>query len=266
VSFYYQRLMFLKYGPLVDYLSEHTGRRWELSLGLTYEQTAGELCAGRLTAAYLGPWTYVRAHDACGAEPVARLQTGGRETYRSYILVRADGPIRELADLTGRHFAFGSALSTSSHLVPRAILAEAGLEPGEDVRCSYLHHHEEAARAVQLGDADACGVRDIVGDRFLQQGLRLLVESEPIPNFPIVIAPGTPEEVRERLVRALVDLPDEDPEAAAAISAWDRELAGGFARATDAEYDRIRDLAKRILGIGALTLPEEALQCAGSDP
>jgi phosphonate transport system substrate-binding protein len=266
VSFYYPRLMFLKYGPLVEYLSEHTGRRWELRLGTTYEQTVGELCGGRLTAAYLGPLTYIRAHAACGTEPVARLHTGGRETYRSHILVRADSPIRELADLRGKRFAFGSALSTSSHLVPRAILVEAGLEPGENVQCSYLEHHEEAARAVELGEADACGVRDIVGDRFLQRGLRLLAESDPIPNFPVVVAPGTAAEVRRQLARVLVDLPREDPAAAQAMAAWDRELAGGFARATDAEYDRIRDLAKEVLGVGALTLPEADLRCARSGP
>jgi phosphonate transport system substrate-binding protein len=266
VSFYYPRLMFLKYGPLVDYLSEHTGRHWELRLNLTYEETARGLCAGRLTAAYLGPLTYIRAHAACGAEPIARLQTGGRETYRSYILVRKDDPIRELSDLRDKRFAFGSALSTSSHLVPRGLLIEAGLKPGVDLDCSYFEHHEEAARAVQQGEADACGVRDIVGDRFLRKGLRLLAESEPIPNFPIVVAPGTAVEVRRQLGRVLVDLPREDPAAAQSIAAWDRELADGFARATDAEYDRMRQLAKEVLGAGALTLPEAALRCAGSGP
>ncbi len=266
VSFYYPRLMFLKYGPLVEYLSENTGGHWELRLGATYEQTVGDLCAGRLTAAYLGPLTYIRAHAACGAEPVARLHTDGRETYRSYILVRQDSPIRELADLRDKRFAFGSPVSTSSHLVPRAILVEAGLEPGVNVRCSYLEHHEEAARAVQMGEADACGVRDIVGDRFLSRGLRLLTESDPIPNFPIVVAPGTTADLRRELARVLVDLPRDDPATAQAMTAWDRELAGGFARATDAEYDTIRDLAKRILGVGALTVPESALRCAGSSP
>jgi len=266
VSFYYPRLMFLKYGPLVDYLSEHTGRRWELRFSATYEKTVSELCSGRLTAAYLGPLTYIRAHAACGAEPVARLNTGGRETFRSYILVRRDSTIREPADLKGKRIAFGSALSTSSHLVPRGILVKAGLEPGKNVFCSYLEHHEEAARAVELGEADACGVRDIVGDRFLERGLRLLAKSDPIPNFPIVVAPGTADDVRRSLARVLIDLPREDPEMAQSMVDWDRELADGFAPATDDEYDGIRDLAREVLGVGALTLSESALRCAGSQP
>jgi phosphonate transport system substrate-binding protein len=266
VSFYYPRRMFLKYEPLVSYLSGCTGRRWELRLGATYDQTVSELCSGRLTAAYLGPLTYIRAHAACDTEPVARLNTGGRETYRSYILVRADSPIREITDLRGKRMAFGSALSTSSHLVPRAILVEAGMDLQKDVICSYLEHHEEAARAVVAGEVDACGVRDIVGDRFLTKGLRLLVQSDPIPNFPIAVAPGVGDDLRQTLTHVLVDLPREDPAKAAIMAGWDRELADGFAPATDAEYDRIRELATEVLGAGALALPEEALRCAGSRP
>ena len=119
---------------------------------------------------------------------------------------------------------------------------------------------------VESGEADACGVRDIVGDRFLQRGLRLLVRSDPIPNFPVVVAPGVSAEVRRSLTRVLVDLPREDPAIAAAMAGWDRELAGGFAPATDAEYDQIRELATEILGASVQTLPEEALRCSGSRP
>ena len=68
------------------------------------------------------------------------------------------------------------------------------------------------------------------------------------------------------VVRVLVDLPRENPATARAMAGWDRELANGFARATDAEYDKVRDLAMKILGAGALTRPEAALRCAGSGP
>lgn len=263
VSFYYPRLMYQKYQPLVDYLNEHTGQRWDLRISKTYQQTVDELCAGELTLAYLGPLTYVRAHAACGAEPLVRLQTGGRSTYQSYILVRADSPYRELAELAGKRVAFGSALSTSSHLVPRGMLEEAGIRAGEDVECTFLEHHERAAHAVVLGEVDACGVRDLVGEKFLRRGLRALARSRPIPNFPFVITPGVSTELREELLRALVELPQELPEVAQTMATWDEELARGFVPTTDAEYDGIRKLAEQVLGPGALTLPEAELRCSG---
>jgi phosphonate transport system substrate-binding protein len=264
VSFYSPRMMYLKYQPLVDFLSEHTGRQWELHINTSYQETVDDLCSGQLTAAYLGPLTYVRAHAACGAETVLRLQTGGRDTYRSYILVRDDSPVRKLADLEGVRFGFGSVLSTSSHLVPRAMLAKAGVDIGDGTQCLYFEHHERAARAVLVGEADACGVRDIVGERFLGRGLRILARSQPIPNFPIVIAPHGSDEIRREIVRALVELPKQDPDIARSMRVWDEELAHGFVPSNDAEYDGVRTLAGEVFGRDSLTLPEERLRC--SDP
>jgi phosphonate transport system substrate-binding protein len=116
---------------------------------------------------------------------------------------------------------------------------------------------------VEQGEADACGVRDIVGDRFLKRGLRLLAQSDPIPNFPVVVAPGAGDDVRDALKHVLVDLPRQVPALARVMATWDRELAGGFAPATDAEYEGIRELTRDVLGEDALTLPEEDLKCAG---
>ena len=263
VSFYNPRLMYLKYQPLVDYLSERTGRRWELVVSAAYEAAVDQLCSGHVAAAYLGPFTYARAHERCAAEPVVRLQTGGSPTYRSYFMVRTDSAISSLDDLRGKRLGFGAPLSTSSHLMPRVMLARAGLIPGRDIACVYLSHHERAARAVLLGDVDACAVRDIVGEKFTQRGLRVLARSEPIPNFPFVVAPGSGAAVRDGLIRALVTLPHADRSAALTIAGWDEELAAGFAPTSDGEYDPLRLLAAEAFGPLALVLPESALSCAG---
>lgn len=263
VGFYNPRLMYLKYQPLVDYLAQTTGQRWELRIGPDYEQTVSALCRGELDVAYLGPFTYVRAHRACGAEPVVRLATRGLPEYRSVILVREGSEVRSLRDLEGHTFAFGSPLSTSSHLVPRLMLLEADLQPGVSLRCAYFGHHDQAARAVLLGEADACGVRDIVSERFVGRGLRVLARSEPIPNFPLVVAPSLPRAAREELIRVLVDEPRRDPKARKAMSAWDTELAGGFASAEDSHYDPVRRLVLEVFGERGFTAPASELVCGG---
>ncbi len=224
MSFYNPRLMYIKYQPLVDYLTIATGRPWELVIGASYERTVEDLCAGKLTVAYLGPYTYARAHAACGALPVVKLNTDGKPTYRSLIMVRRDSTITSLKDLAGKRFGFGSPMSTSSHVMPRAMLEDAGLRPGVDVACRYYFHHERAARAVLLGEVDACGVRDIVGEKFTHRELRILAASDGIPNFPFVVGPGSPPELREELLRALVVQPRANPAAAAEIRSWDEEL------------------------------------------
>jgi len=263
VGFYNPRLMYAKYQRLVDYLSEATGERWELVVTLNYEDTVQELCRDGLDVAYLGPFTELRARAACGARPVVRLNTRGSATYRSLIMVRRDSPVERLAQLAGRVFAFGSPLSTSSHLAPRLMLLEAGLHPGENLVCRYYGHHDRAAWAVLLGESDACGVRDIVGERFEARGLRVLARSDPLPNFPLVTSPGASADLRRELLEALVERPAHDPALRRRMGRWDEELAGGFVHADQEDYRPVMALVERVFGRMGLAAPPEALRCGG---
>lgn len=261
VSVYNPRLMFLKYQPLVDYLTSATGRPWNLVVVSSYERLVQDLCSGKLTSAFLGPFAYARAHAACKALPVAILATGRKRVYRGLIMVRADSPLQSLPDLAGKRFGFGPPMATASYLEVRATLEDAGLRPGVDVACRHYAHHEEAARAVLLGEVDACGVRDIVGEKYTRRGLRVLARTDEIPNFLLALAPGREPALLEELVRALVLLPRKDSRTAETIRGWDEELAGGFLPADDADYEPVRRLAVRLFGPFALTLPESQLEC-----
>jgi phosphonate transport system substrate-binding protein len=252
--------MYVKYQPLVDYLSSRTGQPWELSVNTSYESTVADLCAGRVALAYLGPFTYLRSHAQCGATPVVKLKTGDRAAFYADILVRADSPFERLEDLSGHRIGFGDALSTSSHLVPRAMLRAAGLEPGRDFGCRYFKQHERAARAVLMGEVEACGVRDFVGEAFVHRGLRRLARSEPIPAYPLVAPPGLSAEFRETLRQVLRGFPD-GLEPLRDGERWDPELAFGFALATDPDYDPVRRLTERVFGPGSLLRPAGELLC-----
>ena len=168
-----------------------------------------------------------------------------------------------MKDLAGKRFGFGSPMGTSAARSCRARCSRTrGSSPGLDVACRYFFHHERAARAVLLGEVDACGVRDIVGETFTHRELRILARSEGTANFPFVVAPSSPSGAAARsCFNALVARPRVDPAAAAAIRSWDEELSGGFVAATDADYAPVRRLALRVFGPNALTLPRTELEC-----
>lgn len=261
VGFYNPRLLYAKYQQLADYLTEATGEKWELEVTLDYEETLRAFCSGKLDLAYLGPFSYLRARESCGATPVVRLNTRGSATYRSLIMVRQESPYQDLSDLRGKVFAFGSPLSTSSHLMPRLMLLNAGLKTGKDITCRYLGHHDRAARAVVLGEADACGVRDIVGNRFAHRGLRVLKRSEPIPNFPLVVRAGSSAAFRRSLVKALIERPKRNPEIRRRMRGWDEEIAMGFALVSDADYDPVRRMVDQLFGPRGLKGAVSGLEC-----
>lgn len=265
VSFYNPHLMYLKYQPLVDYLGDKTGRKWELAIATSYESAIRDICAGRTAVAYLGPYTYLRAHEECGVVPLVRLQTRGSATYNSLILVKQESPAKGLQDLRGGRFGFGAPMSTSSHLVPRAMLLDAGVRPGIDVACRYFWHHERAAKAVLMGEVEACGVRDLAGEKFLTRGLRVLAQSDPIANFPLVVGSHTPPEIRDALLKALVVLPAEQRPVLAIMQGWDEELSGGFAPSSHGEFASVESLARRIFGPDWWRLPESGLSCGPGD-
>jgi ABC-type phosphate/phosphonate transport system substrate-binding protein len=145
------------------------------------------------------------------------------------------------------------------------MLTDAGIGP-TSYSCRLYGHHEHAARAVLLGEVDACAVRDVVGDRFEERGLRVIATSPPIPNFPLAMPADAASALRDEVVDALVARPRRDPAARAAIAALDEELADGFAPCDDSHFDGLRELARRVFGPDALTASEEELRArAGCD-
>ena len=114
-----------------------------------------------------------------------------------------------------------------------------------------------------LEEVAAGGIRYIVGRKFLNRGLKLIERSGPIPNFPLVVPKDASEALRGQLLEALVERAREDPELAKRIRGWDQELAGGFARVKDEDFDPIRRLAERIFGADYLTAPVSELRSEG---
>jgi hypothetical protein len=78
-----------------------------------------------------------------------------------------------------------------------------------------------------------------------------------------VVSSATPKPLRSLLIEALVDIPQRDPLARRQMAGWDEELAGGFALTADAEFEPIRQLARKIFGPRALELSSRALVCDG---
>ncbi len=144
------------------------------------------------------------------------------------------------------------------------MLEAAGLRAGRDFGCHYYGHHEGATRGVLMGEVAACGVRDLVGDVFLARGLRILAQSEPLPNFPLAIGPTHPDGFEAAVVRALVDLPRADPAIRSVMAGWDAELSDGFALAAPGAYAPIGELARRVFGPRALLAPPDTLACGPS--
>ena len=144
--------------PLRAYLERTLGKEVELVVKTDYSSMIEAMRFGRIEVAYFGPLSYVLAKSkAPDIEPFAVGVSKGSPTYKSVIIARADGPVKTLADIREEMVGFGDFASTSSHLIPRALLARNGMIGDTDYKYVLLEHMTRSP-AVQSGQVQAGGL------------------------------------------------------------------------------------------------------------
>jgi phosphonate transport system substrate-binding protein len=190
------------------------------------------LHSGTLDAAHLGAAGYAGLflEDADLVEPLVTIKyADGLVGYHSVLFVRADSPYRTLDDLRNRSLAFTARLSASGFLIPYHELTEQGYEPSRFFNhLAFAGGHPEAVTAVLNGDFDAGvswssmsgeveegysrgNLRRMVERGQLEMGaLRILWQSELIPEGPVVVRKALPQEAKDLFRQLLLDLADRD--------------------------------------------------------
>jgi phosphonate transport system substrate-binding protein len=229
--------------PLKKYLEAVLKKDIELIVTTDYSSMIEAMRFGRIEIAYFGPLFYVLAKSkAPGIEPFAVGVSKGSPTYKSVIVARAGGQVASLADIKGKTMGYGDVASTSSHLIPRALLARNGLLGDTDYKFVYLGAHDAVARAVQAGQVNAGGLSQDIFNILVAKGtidgnkVTVLAESDPIPNYPIVMQGTLDPDLKAAIKSAFLALKD-----AEVLKTFRAE---GFVATDDRAYDILRETAK----------------------
>jgi len=241
--------MYRRFSALAAHLGALLDKPVKLKVALDFAEAVSDLAEGRTQVAYLTPSTYVLARERCGAVLLAKALRGGKPYQNAVIITRKGSGVGSLEDLKGRSFAFGDPNSTSSHIVPRAMLQEEGITLEMLGLHEYLGHHDDVARAVLKGDYDAGAVMQSVASGSSGKGLVVLATSPPIPEFNFCASPDLPERDRSILSSALQDLKEETEEGKKILGSLYRDYSG-FTRAEDRDYDGIRQMMRELGMIG----------------
>jgi phosphonate transport system substrate-binding protein len=182
------------YRPLAQHLAARLGRPVELRTVDSWEGLAKSLANGETDLALMGPWGYVLAHHAAGAQVVSTILYDGKPEYFAIIVTHPDSGIKTVADLKGKRFAFGDKGSTSGYLIPRHFFQTQGIDPATYFSRVLHTKHQAIQMQVTSGQLDAGADYNRNRNAMIDQGLiraeRSVViwQSAPLPNDAFAVS------------------------------------------------------------------------------
>lgn len=238
---------------LKDYLEKNTPYKFQVTIPQSFTAVVQAFGAKQADVAAINTHGYYSAHNQYGVEAHLTVIRNGRATYQSEFLTRTDSKIKSLKDLAGKKVAFVDPASISGYLMPLKTLKDLKIEPKEiilalnhDSVVSMIYKGEVDAGATYYGPPQEGNLEDarrLLKNQYpdIEQKVKIIELSDPIPNDPIVFRKDLPEEIKEKIVEVLllfVATPDGQ-------KAMDSMFgATNFKKATDADYETVREMVK----------------------
>ncbi|WP_455201471.1 PhnD/SsuA/transferrin family substrate-binding protein [Kaarinaea lacus] len=223
--------------PLTKYLSDSLGKPVVLKLSPNMPAAITEISKGSVELSYLTPVAYIRSHQKGDTQLIAKTVTKNKASFQLMIVVRDDSPIKTVADLEGKAFAFGDKAA----LLQRAVVVGAEMPLDKLGRYEFIGHYDNIVRAVLNRDFDAGILKDTMAYKWEGKGIRILYASPDLPPYNIAASKNISKPMLKKLQKAFLDLDTNNPDHFPVIKALDKKY-NGFAPTSDAEYDIVRKL------------------------
>ncbi|MFP4644189.1 MAG: phosphate/phosphite/phosphonate ABC transporter substrate-binding protein, partial [Spirochaetales bacterium] len=194
----------------------------------------------------LATFAYVMAADRDLAESELVSVRYGRPFYDGQIIAGADTGIESVEDLEGASFARPDPASTSGWIIPMLTMRAEGIDTDSDLgEVVDVGGHTSVVTAVYSGDAEAgatyVDAREDVEEQEsdVMDRVNVIEVSEPIPNDGVQFHPSVPDDIREPIVEALLEIAEteEGQEAMDELYSWE-----GFEELGDDFYDPFRQV------------------------
>ncbi len=233
--------LYKKFPPLANYLSGKTGKEVIVKVSKEYKAHIEAVGTDQMDLDYMGPVSYVEMVEKYGKKPLLACQAiNGKPFLYGMITVKADSPLKTLADLAGKRFAFVDHESTMGYVMPRFMLHEAGVELKHLGKADFLNSHPNVAQAVLYGYYEAGAVKDDVFYAYQKRGLKMLATSPPVREHLFLASAKMPKALAASIRQALLDL--HDPLVLTAIHPG----LTGLVPVKDEDYDNLRQVMQTV--------------------
>lgn len=243
------------YKPVIDYLSEMTGKKVEFYMPTSYATVVEAMIGKWVDVAVHGPYSYVIANSkdpdievfATYAKKPGYIQEEG-PGYKACLVTKKGSKFTSIDTLKGATIGLTDPASTSGNLVPRVVFTKEinmSLEKYFS-KVIYTGGHDLSTMAVYEGKVDAAFVATHRFDNVIERGMvkkedfNYLWFSPAIPQDPFTYRGSLCPELKKKIQETFLTL-HEQPSAAAFLK---NVNSNKFVKMTSADYDVIRDLKK----------------------
>jgi phosphonate transport system substrate-binding protein len=208
-----------KFGPIAKYLESKLGMKVVFTPVSDYPAAVEALVNKNVELAWLGGFTHVQAQVRSGGKIIPIAQREEDTKFQSVFITKADSGIKTMADLKDKQVSFGSASSTSGHLMPRSFLLQANINPDKDFkRIAYSGAHDATIASVVSGKVDAAALDITVWKKFVDGGkvdtkaVNVFYTTPGYFNYNWSVHAELPVALRDKITAALLALSMDTPE------------------------------------------------------
>ncbi|NKI97097.1 putative selenate ABC transporter substrate-binding protein [Rhizobacter sp. SG703] len=208
-----------KFAPLGKYLEAKLGLKVEWTPVTDYAAAVETVVNRKIDLAWFGGFTFVQANVRSNGKVIPLVQREEDERFRSVFITDAKSGIAKLEDLKGRTLSFGSASSTSGHLMPRSFLLAAKINPDADLkRVSFSGAHDATIAAVASGKVDAGALNISVWEKFVADKkvdtsqVKVFFTTPAYYDYNWTVHADMPADLRNKIQQAFLALDPATPE------------------------------------------------------
>lgn len=241
--------------PFIKHVAEEIGVDYEMVVTNDWAGIAVALSTGQADVAWMGPWSYTLSYHQADVEAIATVKYDGKPTYQAIIVGHPDVEIENFPeDAEGMSISFADVGSTSGWLVPSYYFHTLGIDPKEYFDYSEGATHPANEISVIEGLVDLATDYDrnrnamILAGTISEDDNKVVWESDPLPNDPIVVRSDLDEDLKKSMQEAIVGIDEATAEEVLP------EHYTGFVESSHEMYKMIEDAG---IALGRIEVNEE---------
>jgi phosphonate transport system substrate-binding protein len=241
---------------LIDFLEKETGYYFTTAVPASFIAVVEAFGTKKADIAGINTFSYLMANEKYGAEAKLRVvRDGGETSYKGQFVTRFDSGIESLNDINGRTIAYVDPSSTSGFILPKALLQKMKIKPSESV---FAMRHDNVIIMVYQRQADVGATYyapphpetgEILDARMrvlkqfpdVEDKVKIIGFTEDIPNDPWVFRKDMDEEMKEKIINALIKFVNTESGQKAMYEIYD---IVGLIHTNDSDYDKLRNMLK----------------------